>query len=251
MTIPLLTWPLSPGKSQLRHTSYCRKAKSRVTTRKKACGACTRAKTRCDMSNPSCSRCIAKSLTCVYEMPPLSSEASLPGTGASFQQPVSNMGNSSAGPIFPNQATPTDMGSEATSDPFDQMMIEPPQPFAVKWFDKNFTLNRSFVLTTLKSYPFMMLPDQVPPPFIHQHFAFQESDNLSKGRKVRQPPLQNCVAIVRWYSVRDEDNTVFVGNTIRVEIERLLKEVGIPSLLRDICSANKKNSMSTTATQTL
>ena len=57
------------GKSALRHGSYCRQAKTRMRSRKKACAACTKAKTRCDLSFPSCSRCVAKDLACGYEEP--------------------------------------------------------------------------------------------------------------------------------------------------------------------------------------
>ncbi|KAE8445396.1 hypothetical protein EG329_013409 [Mollisiaceae sp. DMI_Dod_QoI] len=53
-------------KSQLRHSSYCRKAKSRITSRKKACAACTKAKARCDAIYSTCSRCLAKKLACDY-----------------------------------------------------------------------------------------------------------------------------------------------------------------------------------------
>jgi hypothetical protein len=130
---------------------------------------------------------------------------------------------------FPDRVIPTNMAENTGASTFDQIMTDTPAVFAVKWFNKQFYLNRSFVLASLKSYPGMILPDRVqdPPPFIHQHFSFEAngSGSQAQARKIRQPPLQNCAAIVRWYSVRDKDNTVFIGNTIRLETERLLKEV--------------------------
>lgn len=185
------------------------------------------------MNSPSCSRCVTKSIACIYELPP-SNEGVIPTraalVGNSSQSSVANVAERSPAALSPDRIRlPTGMELEnASASPFDQMISELPIPFAIRWPDnKQFSLNRSYVLCTLKSYPYMLLPERDPPPFIHPHSAFgtYESSSGVVARRIRQPPLQNCAAIVRWHSVRDIDNTVFIGNTMRVETERLLKEV--------------------------
>ncbi|KAJ8058976.1 hypothetical protein OCU04_011959 [Sclerotinia nivalis] len=66
-------------KSQLRHTSYCRRVKAQggVKSRKRSCLACTKAKTQCDL-HPTCSRCTTRNLSCVYREGPQLSGSNIP-----------------------------------------------------------------------------------------------------------------------------------------------------------------------------
>jgi hypothetical protein len=58
-------------KSQIRHSSYCRKkARNPPRPRKRSCLICTKAKTHCDAEFPACSRCLKKDVTCLYQFPP-------------------------------------------------------------------------------------------------------------------------------------------------------------------------------------
>lgn len=57
-----------PEKSQIRHSSYCRKrAKNPPKPRKRSCLSCTRAKTSCSADLPACSRCCRKGIACEYQ----------------------------------------------------------------------------------------------------------------------------------------------------------------------------------------
>jgi hypothetical protein len=58
-------------KSQIRHSSYCRKkARNPPRPRKRSCLSCTKAKTHCDAEFPACVRCLKKDVTCLYQFPP-------------------------------------------------------------------------------------------------------------------------------------------------------------------------------------
>ena len=120
------------GKSFLRHGSYCRKAKTRVRSRKKACVACTKAKTRCDLIYPNCSRCIAKNLTCSHELSLLPNTAVIPSSATSvhtatpyldrtsdsalpFMQLASTT-STQTGPVIPTQNSTIDLVSSNSFD---------------------------------------------------------------------------------------------------------------------------------------
>ncbi|KAH6683376.1 hypothetical protein B0J14DRAFT_575845 [Halenospora varia] len=55
-------------KSQIRHSSYCRKtARHPPRPRKRSCISCTKAKCHCDSASPTCSRCAKRDFTCHYQ----------------------------------------------------------------------------------------------------------------------------------------------------------------------------------------
>lgn len=115
---------------------------------------------------------------------------------------------------------------------FDHIVLRPPRSFTARKVPKRQrSISRSFVICTLRSYPNMMIAGQTPPPFIHPYFCYGVND--ASGCKIRsvtdynsgRAPLKNCAAILKWNSVRDKENLVFVWRTIRCEQERLLSEV--------------------------
>ena len=87
------------------------------------------------------------------------------------------------------------------------------------------SLNRDYVLCTLRSWPRMMLPGNSPPPFIHPYLWTQDGriaqDSLPK-------PLANCAAIMQMCSVKNESNVAIIWRAIRMEHERLSLEVWLP-----------------------
>jgi hypothetical protein len=112
---------------------------------------------------------------------------------------------------------------------FDEIIPKVPKAFSARRAQKcQLSLNRSYVLCTLKSYPHMMFPGRNLPPFIHPFYGYgvNASGNEIAAHKSAQGPIANCAAIVKWYSVKNNDNTVFIWRTIRMEQERLLAEVG-------------------------
>ena len=312
------------GKSYLRHGSYCRKAKARVRSRKKACVACTKAKTRCNLIYPECSRCVAKNITCGYgqtvpvgslvtsntpsiqtEMPlhlqispkldsavtslQLGSTTTKPFTPSQnsmsdfvtvlpFEsniwnfEPVDNtstyienptveedstgelaiskfFGSIDSVSTFPNESQLTFLHSlpaalladgiglspdlpnieDWNTFGFDEIMPESVKLFSVRKAPKRqLSLSRSYLLCTLRSYPHMMISHQSLPPFIHPYYGYggNTSRNEIDTHQYGLAPLNNCAAIVKWYSAKNQDNIGFIWGTIRMEQERLLAEVG-------------------------
>ncbi|KUJ14516.1 uncharacterized protein LY89DRAFT_736549 [Mollisia scopiformis] len=217
-------------KSHLRHKSYCKKAITRVTTRKKSCTACTKARTRCarDTTLPKCSRCTAKDLTCDYEQDPHGGLVALIPVelSASSHSPS----DSNVRPLIDEQpGLPTDLlriETMSTSE-FENIIPRVPTAFSAREIEHNqLSLNRRYVLCTLKSYPYMLLPGRNLPPFIHPYHAYglKDSDNNSQVRKYTQPPIQNCAMIIRWHSADDKNNTVYIWKTISLELEKFSKE---------------------------
>jgi hypothetical protein len=82
-------------KSQIRHSSYCRKkARNPPRPRKKSCISCTKAKTHCDFEFPTCSRCVKKNVTCLYQTP----QHGKSQTGLSEQQQLEAVASSELRP---------------------------------------------------------------------------------------------------------------------------------------------------------
>lgn len=234
---------LGPGKSYIRHRSYCRKAQARITTRKKACTNCTKAKTRCDLAQPHCSRCVSKSVACVYDSPSISSAQGVAPSTPSLQLAFSQSSNRRVRPSMDalslnetRLSTEVSVTESLSSLDFGQIIPQVPEPFSIKKIaNGQFSLNRSFVLCTLKSYPRMFHLRDLP-PFIHPYYAYGNNTPgcQSATTKYDQPPLQNCAVIIRWHFVADEDQVMYVWRTMRVELERLLTEVSYaPNVLKE------------------
>ncbi|TVY45895.1 hypothetical protein LSUB1_G000492 [Lachnellula subtilissima] len=309
-------------KSYLRHGFYCRKAKTRARSRKKACVACTKAKTRCNLVYPECSRCVTKNITCGYgqtvpvgslvtstissvqtEMPlhlqisPTldSAETSMQLVSATTKpftpsqdsmtdfvtvgplendvwnfEPVDNTSTYVENPMleedstgelaiskflrsidsvstFPNESQLTFLHSLPAALPGDGMELSPNLPNIEDWnnfgFDeimpesiklfsarkapkRQLSLSRSYLLCTLRSYPHMIISRQSLPPFIHPYYGYgvSTSGNEIDTHQYGLAPLNNCAAIVKWYSAKNKDNIGFIWGTIRMEQERLLAE---------------------------
>jgi hypothetical protein len=107
----------------------------------------------------------------------------------------------------------------------NQTSVKSPRAFLPKTTgETQFSLNKKYVLCTLRSYPYMMLAGKILPPFIHPKSATNNSDDPLDDSKLLGP-LANCAAIVQMCSVKNKTNTVFIWKTIRMEQERLLAEV--------------------------
>ncbi|KAF7942504.1 hypothetical protein BELL_0317g00110 [Botrytis elliptica] len=105
------------------------------------------------------------------------------------------------------------------SGPYHRLYNQPvpsaPKAFAPRKLSNNqFSLNRSYILCTLPTYPSMLIPsnDDGLPPFIHPHF---------NSRKALPAPLATCVSLIQWISVKNKDNVLFIWGCIRMEIDRI------------------------------
>lgn len=279
-----MLWYLNTGKSQIRHISYCRRTKSRVRSRKKACLTCTKAKTHCDLTYPSCLRCTRKNTSCVYERPPQSpktAEEIIPQTSLEetagpetvsaatvdfdsqlavhgSADPIEILGNNStdfvssnlsgqgtwdlettntistnhyrwASPGLPFQDNSTiDYSNFGHVDfsLFDELIPRPQKAFwPRKKGDSRFSLNRHFVLCTLRSYPYQILPGKSLPPFIHPQSLINYTREDGIIQRSLPGPLATCAAITQMCSMKDESNALFIWRAIRMEQERLSAEV--------------------------
>lgn len=109
---------------------------------------------------------------------------------------------------------------------FPQITLKAPKAFRPrKVRDNQFSLNKSYVLCTLRSYPSMMLPGDTLPPFIHPQCLFDISGDDQVHHKSLPGPLATCAAIVQMFSVKNDGNAIFIWKAIRMEQERLLDEV--------------------------
>lgn len=84
----------------------------------------------------------------------------------------------------------------------------------------------NLILHTLKSYPLMMLRDNILPPFIHPRFTSHESENNN------MEPLTNCIALMHMISSGIQGSRKLFWKNVRMECERILNEVC--SVLSDI-----------------
>ncbi|TGO36045.1 hypothetical protein BHYA_0137g00260 [Botrytis hyacinthi] len=98
---------------------------------------------------------------------------------------------------------------------YNQPVPNTSKAFALRKPSNNqFSLNRSYILCTLPTYPSMLLPsnDDGLPSFIHPHF---------NSRKALPAPLATCVTLIQWINVKNKDNLLFIWGCIRMEIDRI------------------------------
>lgn len=119
----------------------------------------------------------------------------------------------------------TDISDAFMGDPISMITTTPPKAFAP--LHNKHTLNESYVLCTLRSYPHMMVPGKILPPFIHRSQLANESQDERVTRKFLPRPLGACSAIMEWYAVRNPSTVRDIWNCIRLEQERLSSEVCI------------------------
>ena len=111
---------------------------------------------------------------------------------------------------------------------FEHLFPKPPKAFDPRTMrNHKFSLNRKYMLCALRSYPFMMLPGKARslPGFIHpQSLGYKcKNDRFLNNRLSSQ--LENCLAIMQMWSVKNKANTQLIWRTIRMEQERVLAEV--------------------------
>ncbi|RDW82486.1 hypothetical protein BP6252_03598 [Coleophoma cylindrospora] len=105
--------------------------------------------------------------------------------------------------------------------PFD--IIEPKFPKAFqprRLLNQQISLNRRFIICTLRSYPSMLLSGTRLPPFIHPKFMVKASEHSSAERSL-PGSLGMCLSIVNWYSVKNKENSEYIWRAIRMEQERI------------------------------
>ena len=120
---------------------------------------------------------------------------------------------------------------------FRQPTLKAPKAFQVRILrHREFSLNRNYVLSTLRSYPSMLLGSK-PPPFIHPRSMV----DIGTGNRNLPGPLAACAAIVRWFLVQDKSNDIFIWKCIQMEQEKLDAQVCHASVVYD--GADKDCSM--------
>ena len=109
---------------------------------------------------------------------------------------------------------------------FAPIFLKAPKAFwPRKALDRHFSLNKNYVLCTLRSYPYTMAPGETLPPFIHPECSADFSRDHRMGRKPLLEPLATCMAIVQMCSLKDDSNAIFIWKTIRMEQEKIAAEV--------------------------
>ena len=111
---------------------------------------------------------------------------------------------------------------------FEHLLPKPPKAFYPRTMrNHQFSLNRKYMICTLRSYPSMMVPGKTRtlPAFIHpQSLGYKYKDDRFSNSPLSNP-LENCLAIMQMWSVKNKGNTQFIWRTIRMEQERVLAEV--------------------------
>ncbi|KAG9231563.1 hypothetical protein BJ875DRAFT_113309 [Amylocarpus encephaloides] len=111
----------------------------------------------------------------------------------------------------------------------DTSWLSPIMPRAPKLFgqrkrDNQLSLNKNYLLCSLRTYPHMMLPGKSLPPFIHPTSMIDMQREDRTTQKTLPGPLANCAAIVQMYSVKNNSNAVFIWKAVRMEQERISAE---------------------------
>lgn len=129
-------------------------------------------------------------------------------------------------------AAPSPSMEISSNGAVDALLFDQPVPKARKSFaprkvkGHQFSLNRQYVLCTLRSYPSMLLHGKKGlPPFIHPQCMVDISRDHRADQKSLPQPLANCAAIVQMWPVKNKNNVVFIWKSIRMEQERLSAEV--------------------------
>lgn len=110
---------------------------------------------------------------------------------------------------------------------YEDIVPKPPKYFWPSTIQHHrFSLNKQYLLCTLNSYPYMILPGRSFPPFIHQHLLVETSRDGGRTHKSQMPrPLASCAAIMQMFSAKNESNVKFIWSAIRMEQERMINEV--------------------------
>ncbi|KAF2669837.1 hypothetical protein BT63DRAFT_423815 [Microthyrium microscopicum] len=242
-------------KSQIRHSSYCRKkAGGPPRARRRSCLACVKAKTHCGAVISPCPRCLQRSINCVYEhngQQVISEQsgsllldwAELSGSGILTEDivlptpfsPTSALAASKPWDLSTSFVLPSTSSNwlddnsgfgtwnlEITK-PFNQQLVPRAVkafwPKGIKW--RQLSLVRKYVLSSLKSYSNILLSDYKMPPFIHP-ICMRREKVLPD---ISQPGiLARCAGIMAIWSTRSKDNQHYIWKIIRMEQERLSAE---------------------------
>jgi hypothetical protein len=237
-------------KSQVRHTSYCRKKSGHpLRVRKRSCLACIKAKTYCDALTLPCSRCSQKSITCIYDgsnvSAPIINRIDESTLNTQTEPVITHWGElnitnylrlPTTSTLIPSKqmessylfSLPTEQPNwiGLSSGGFNVMTTMNEQPFdrgtrafwskGVKW--RQLSLVRKWVLNNLRPYPSMMLSMHNKPPFVHHLSIAKESLESQPG------PLSRCAGIMALWSTKNRNNKHYIWKIIRMEHERLSLE---------------------------
>lgn len=152
----------------------------------------------------------------------------------SYPDPISSQNNRD--PLLlsysePNPSVPF-LNSEVENIPtFDHLVPRPPRAFSPSTMrNHQSSLNMKYMIRTLRSYPFTMLPGKSRslPAFIHPQCISYGSKHDGVIRNSLSSPLENCLAIMQMWSVKNEANATFIWRSIRMEQDRLYSEVCSP-----------------------
>jgi hypothetical protein len=116
-----------------------------------------------------------------------------------------------------------DSWNYATTDPLGQHLIpRGTRAFGPKGLEgRQLSLVKKFVLSTLQTYPKMMLSDTDMPPFIPHMWMAEENRHAENS----QPgPLARCAGIVSLWSTKNRNNKQYLWKILRIEQERLSEE---------------------------
>jgi hypothetical protein len=91
---------------------------------------------------------------------------------------------------------------------------------------RRLSLNRKYVICTLKSYPQRLLQNKDPPPFTHTQYLPSNSQHEARLQTSLIDPLATCSGIVAMWCVKNKNNSAFIWHSIRTEQERLFEQVG-------------------------
>lgn len=109
---------------------------------------------------------------------------------------------------------------------FDMLLPKSDRSFQPrKTRNDRLSLNRNYVACTLRSYPYMLLPDKALPSFIHPQCLLDITTDNGVSYKGLPGSLAVCGGIVQIYSHKTPSNTIFLWKAVKMEQERIAAQV--------------------------
>lgn len=92
----------------------------------------------------------------------------------------------------------------------------------------NSWLNQAYVITSLRSYPEMLISGKTLPPFIHPSCSVttvQNHQTVGFDTRPELPePLAICMSVVQMFKAKNKENSSFVWSTVREAQEKLARD---------------------------
>lgn len=101
-----------------------------------------------------------------------------------------------------------------------------------KFAPSSTSFTAKYLMSVLSSYPKLMATNPVVPPYIHPHHPKSNGDDCiyDTDKTCLPEPLAICSSIVQMFLTKRRESNAFIWRTIRLEQQRLYKEVGILDL---------------------